>query len=120
MLDWNKAIKDASVTIGTVEICPRVTFEVRAFTGDRYNPTTGKYEKGKVCYSVGYNLDGNTSGVSPLSRKQVEAYIEYQKTLIPQYENLIAKRKRISERIAPLNRKWFKYAEDLHKLGKGQ
>ena len=118
MLDWNKPYILGSATIGIVELMPRITFTIRRVADYRYNKETHEREIIKESFGVNYKLDGNQCGTQFYTRQEVEQYLERQKLLLPQYQELIQKRDALSKRIRPLNAKWFKLADSFLELAK--
>lgn len=119
-IDWSKEPKgwNSHVEVGIYKPHPSITFTVIKRTL-RWNQAAGK-DIQSITYDVDCDIQGNSSAVVLNTPDEVIAYLEHQTSLLPDYFALIGKRDKLSERIRPLQNKYFKYGDQLHGLAKSR
>lgn len=118
-LNWHQAGKWGFVKLIDIELAPKVKFDI---AHHNYNRKFGSGNIKKVGFidqwNVGFVIHGCESGLVFDTPEQVKIYMLNQYDKLVKYLTLIGKREKLTERIAPLRRKWDKYAETIFELAK--
>lgn len=115
-LTWHRAGRWRLVKLVEIEFAPKVKFDI---SHHNYNKKFGgNLEADEFIdqWNIGVEIHGNTCGVVLTSPDQVKVYMLNQYDKLAKYLTLIGKREKLAGRIAPLQRKWHKYADEIFEL----
>lgn len=113
-LEWHKAWKWELVKLVDIELAPKVKFDI----SHHHYPKGFQTKTFIHRWNIGFVIHGCESGLVFETPEQVKAYMLNQYDKLVKYLTLIGKRERISERVAPLQKKWHKYADEIFELAK--
>lgn len=113
-LVWHQAGKWELIKLVEIKFSPQIKFDIKHHCYGKIGGESGFIDQ----WNVGFKIHGNESESIFSSPEQVKEYMLNQYDKLTKYLELIGKREKLSERIAPLQKKWFAYADQILELAK--
>ena len=107
------------IVIGKVEFSPNLSFIVMRHRDHSLDPKH-KPQEDRYFYSVTYRVSTISGQITRgfETREKVERYLTTQMHLAPEYDKLVAKQKKLRERMTPLAKKMNAISDQLFSMVK--